>query len=119
MEFSSVLFRSIRSITTGFPTRTRGKRSEFNGQPIAVKNFISEYIGNRNLRSRDQIQIIFFNIIHLSFFIRKLTGPHSRICIDENGRINLQTTSVHSTIKKKLNQCALQSCTFSLENRKS
>ena len=58
-------------------------------------------------------------MIHLSFFIRQLTSPKTRIFINHKWWHHFQVAGFFSFIEKEADKSPLQFCTFSLVNRKS
>ena len=58
-------------------------------------------------------------MIHLSFFIRQLSCSETGIFIDKDGRLYFFITGFDCFIEEKINECTLESCTFSLVNRKT
>ena len=88
-------------------------------QVFLVENNISEDICHRYLGSRDEVKVIEVTMVHLSFFVRKLTCAISGSLIHYIWWLYFQITALASLFKEESLKCSLQASHLSEIDRES
>jgi hypothetical protein len=90
-EFDFVkLVKAIEAAHVGTPTscfaaEARGVGATFEGEAFFGDNFVAEKVGDGDFCGRNQVKIFGGDVIHLSFFIRELTGGGCTGWVDKEG----------------------------------
>ena len=109
----------IFAVRTGFATEAGRISCVFYRKIFLVENYIAVNIGYRYFSCRNQIQIVYLTVVHLTFFVGQLSCAISRSCIYHIRRLNFEITCVAGIVEEKIDQSALQACAFSFVNRKA
>ena len=109
----------IFTVRAGFPTEALCISAVFNRKLLFIQNDVTVDIGYRNFSRRNQIEIVYFAMVHLSFFIRKLSGSIAGSSVYNCWRHDFGISGFTCFIQEKVNQCALQLSSFAFVNRKT
>ena len=92
----------ILAIGTRFATEALCVCAVLNGQILLVKNDIAIDVCDRYFGSRNQIEIIYLTVVHLSFFVGQLSRSITRRGIHYRGRHNLRITTLASLVEEEV-----------------
>ena len=67
----------VLAVRTGLTTEARSVGGHLLREVVVTKDDISEYVGDRNLGCRDEIEVIKTYIVHLGLLVRQLTGTET------------------------------------------
>ena len=109
----------ILAIGSSLPAKARGIAAQLHGQFLGAQQVSAEEVGQRNLCRWNQIKVIVCTVVHLSFFVRQLTGAPRGVGIDKVGRDELFVACLIGAVQKKLDEGTLELRAFTAVNRKS
>ena len=79
----------VLAVRTGLTTEARSVGGHLLREVVVTKDDISEYVGDRNLGCRDEIEVIKTYIVHLGLLVRQLTGTETGSGVDHDRRLDL------------------------------
>src|SRR5665647_2755780 len=100
-------------------TETRGVAHITYREVSNVKDHITVNVGNRDFRCWYHIKVVDAHIIHLSLFVRQLSGAKAGIFIYHYRRFDLAIACFAGFIEEEVNQCSLQPGSFAFIDRES
>ena len=109
----------VFTVRTSFTAETLCVCAVHNRQLFFFQDNITVDVGDRNFSCRDQIEIIYFAMIHLSFFVGKLSCAITGSGIDYCRRHDFCVSGFACFVQEEVDQGTLQLGTFSFVYREA
>ena len=109
----------VLAIGTGLTTEARSVGGHLLREVVVTKDDISEYIGDRNLGCRDEIEVIKTYIVHLGLLVRQLTGTETGSGVDHDRRLHLLVAGGGVDVKEEVDEGPLEFRALALIDRKT
>ena len=97
----------VLTIRTSLTTETLGVGTVFDGQVLLVENHVAIDICDRHLGRRNQVEVVYFAVIHLAFLVRQLTGTVTRSGVHHSWRHNLRIAGLVGFSEEEVDECTL------------
>src|SRR5574344_1062890 len=109
----------ILTIRARITTKTSRVGATLDRKIFFVQNNIAEDICNRNLSGRNQIEVIYLAVVHLTLFVRELSRSVTGILIHNQRWLNLKVSTFTCFFEEKCLKRTLQASHRSNIYRKS
>ena len=86
---------------------------------VVTKDDISEYVRDRNLGCRDEIEVIKSYIVHLGLLVRQLAGTETGSGVDHDRRLHLLVAGGGVDVKEEVDESSLEFRALALIDRKT
>ena len=99
---------NILTVAASLAAETSRVSTTLDRQILLVEDHIAEDVGDRNLSSRDEEQVVEVGMIHLTFLVRQLTCTQTRSLVDNVRRLYLQVSALACLVEEESLQSALE-----------
>ena len=109
----------VLAVRTGLTTEARSVGGHLLREVVVTKDDISEYVGDRNLGCRDEIEVIKSYIVHLGLLVRQLAGTETGSGVDHDRRLDLLVAGGGVDVKEEVDEGPLEFGTLTLIDRET
>ena len=109
----------VLTVTTGFATEASTVSAVLLWKAVARKNHIAVDVGHRHFGGRNQIEVIYFAVVHLTLLVGELASAQTRSLVHHVRWLNFGVASLVGLVEKELDKRALQACTLANIHREA
>ena len=102
----------ILSIRTGLAAEALSVSAVLNGQVFLIEDDVAIDIRDGHLSGGNQIEVVHFSVIHLTFLVGQLACAIARCSVNYRRRHYLRVATLAGFVEEEVNECALQTSTF-------